>query len=207
MVKIKRTCNHPCIKDNKHLSKNENSESQYGLYDNNLKEEQQKQRLGFIPALARMVKLKSKPNLTENEKAEFEEIKDLLKEYNDIERRKLNKRFNLPEETPYEVSHKLYIEELRKKEEQIRIKNRILREEIKKSKEEYKKIMEQIKRETEQIKRDGWKAVEEFCSTDTGRYIEKISQVSEENIELNSEHPLPRKTKGKRNRLLDMATG
>lgn len=166
------------------------------------------QRSSFFCAY-RIFKLKSKPNLTEDEKIELEELTEFIKEDNKRQTKNLNKRFGLPEDTPPEVSHRLLEEEIlksQKKIEEIKIKNRsIMRE--------YKEREKEFKRDIEQMKKDTWKAHELLYKDYKGtHYVENISIFgSEEKIEcspcISSTCPPPLKNKAKKNKLLNMVTG
>lgn len=196
--------------DEKHRLHNKKDESQS---ENCLNSESPGQRrAGMVTLLGRKLILKDKPNLTENEKAELEELTELIKEETKRTAKKLNKRFGLPEDTPFQVSYRLAIEEsrLQSKEarreiEEIKIKTRAMVRESKEREEEFKLKMEQMKKDT-------WKAHEEYLAKNPQiNYVETTPIKPEENIEctpcISSACPPPLKSKAKKNKLLHMATG
>lgn len=166
------------------------------------------QRSSFFCAY-RIFKLKSKPNLTEDEKIELEELTEFIKEDNKRQTKNLNKRYGLPEDAPREISCRLLDEEilkLQKKTEEIKIETRTIMR-------EYKEREKEFKLNIEQMKKDAWKVHELLYKDYKGKhYVENTSTFgSEEKIEcspcISSVCPPPLKNKAKKNKLLNMATG
>jgi hypothetical protein len=140
-------------KDEKHRLHNKKDESQSENCLNSKSPGQQ--RHGSITILGKILILKNKPNLTENEKAELEELTELMKEDTERERKRLNKRFGLPEDTPFKVSCQLAIEEsklqckeARRESKEFKIKTRAIIEEIKEREKQHKLKIEQMKKDS-----------------------------------------------------------
>lgn len=168
--------------------------------------------MDMICLLGKIVILRKKQNLTENEKIELDELTELMKEENKRKIKNLNKRFGLPEDTPPEISHRFYMKELEEKRrnaEEFIIKIRAMTRE---SKERYKEFNQKMNKEIEQMNKDAWKKNDAFIAENPQlRYVENIPITTEKNIEWapckSPACPPPFKNQAKKNKLLQMSTG
>jgi hypothetical protein len=162
--------------------------------------------------LGKMLILKNKPNLTETEKIELDELTKWIEEDHKREAKRLNIKFGLPEDTPVGESHRL-----QRAESELKLKEsqRKLEESRKKTREmnrESRKRTEEFKRKIEQMDKDAWKAHEQFRAENPNlKYVETTPIKTEENIECSPckspACPPPLKNKAKKNKLLQMSTG
>ncbi len=163
-----------------------------------------------IASLSKMLILKNKTNLTENERIELDEITKCIEEENKRETKRLNIKFGLPEDTPFGMSHRLQIEESRLNIEETRRKSEEIKKKTREMNRESRKRTEEFKRKIEQSKKDFWDEVDK-SSEGKEHYIEKIPINPGEIIECapckSPSCPPPLKNKAKKNKLLHMATG
>jgi|GEM_PF-4628420 len=168
-----------------------------------------------LGCISRIYRLKTKPNLTENEKKELNELTEYIKEDNKREVKRLNIKFGLPEDTPFGASHRLRRAESELKSEESHRKLEESKNILREINRQGRKRREEDEQNIEHMNKDTWEKIDKSAKEfkDKNPYF-KLSTTPikpEENIEcapcISPACPPPLKNKAKKNKLLNMSTG